>query len=69
MKLLRLYWIALPAGANLFWRNLAPTNGAAVMAVVNHIDPGGAEPRRPKPDASLLKRITDVAFSEGEHAE
>ena len=39
------------------------------MAVVNHIDPGGAEPRRPKPDASLLKRITEVAFSEGEHAE
>ena len=89
------------------------------MAVVNHIDPGGAEPRRPKPDASrstalaafqaknaeiaamlarlqalsaadfemnpneidwghvgtlnhyanLLKRITDAAFSEGEHAE
>ena len=32
-------------------------------------EPGGAEPRRPESDASLLKRITDAAFSEGEHAE
>ena len=38
--------------------------------MVNHIDPGGADPRRPKPDyATLLKRITDAAFSEGEYAE
>jgi hypothetical protein len=70
MTLLRLYWIAPPAGANLIWRNLAPTNGAAAMTMVNHIDPGRAEPRHPKPDyAALLKRITDVAFSAGEHAE
>ncbi len=39
------------------------------MTKMNHIDPGCAEPRRPKPDASLLKRITDVAFGAGEHAE
>ena len=39
------------------------------MTKMNHIDPGGAELRRPKPDASLLKRITDAAFSEGGHAE
>ena len=89
------------------------------MTMVNHIDPGGAEPRGAKPDQSgstapaafqaknaeiaamlarlqalsaadfemnpneidwghvgtlghytnLLKRITDAAFSEGEHAE
>jgi hypothetical protein len=39
------------------------------MTIVNHIDPGGAEPRRPESDASLLKRITDAAFREGEHAE
>ncbi len=39
------------------------------MTKMNHIEPGRAEPRRPKPNASLLKRITDVAFSAGEHAE
>ena len=40
------------------------------MTMLNHIDPGRAEPRHPKPDyAALLKRITDVAFSAGEHAE
>ena len=40
------------------------------MTMVNHIDPGRAEPRGAKPDyATLLKRITDAAFSEGEHAE
>ena len=40
------------------------------MTKMNHIDPGGAELRRPKPDyATLLKRITDAAFSAGEHAE
>ena len=54
MTLLRLYWIALPAGANLFWRNLAPTNGAAAMTKMNHIDPGRAESR----GANLLAAAT-----------